>query len=67
MNLAVPIEDFNIRSLSLVQRILVTTDGTLTETLAAIFLEPIELVKLEVTITQTPHPSRRWSSRAGRM
>ena len=56
MNLAVPIEDFNIHSLSLVQRILVTTDGTLTETLAAMFLEPIELVKLAVTITQTPHP-----------
>jgi chorismate-pyruvate lyase len=56
MNLAVPIADFDIRSLSLVQRILVTTDGTLTETLAAMFLEPIELVKLEVTITQTPHP-----------
>ena len=56
MNLAVPIEDFNIHSLSLVQRILVTTDGTLTETLAAMFLEPIELVKLSVTITQTPHP-----------
>jgi chorismate-pyruvate lyase len=56
MNLAVPIEDFNIHSLNLVQRILVTTDGTLTETLAAMFLEPIELVKLEVTITQTPHP-----------
>ena len=56
MNLAVPIEDFNIHSLGLVQRILVTTDGTLTETLAAMFLEPIELVKLAVTITQTPHP-----------
>jgi chorismate-pyruvate lyase len=56
MNLAVPIADFNIHSLSLVQRILVTTDGTLTETLAAIFLEPIELVKLAVTITQSPQP-----------
>ena len=66
MNLAVPIEDFNIRSLSLVQRILVTTDGTLTETLAAMFLEPIELVKLAVTISKVPTRSRRWSSRAGR-
>lgn len=56
MNLAVPIEDFNIRSLSLVQRILVTTHGTLTETLAAVFLEPIELVKLAVVITQSSDP-----------
>lgn len=56
MNLAVPIEDFNIRSLGLVQRILVTTDGTLTETLAAMFLEPIELVKLAVAIVQSPQP-----------
>ena len=56
MALAVPIEDFNIRSLGLVQRILVTTDGTLTETLAAMFLEPIELVKLAVTIELSPDP-----------
>lgn len=56
MTLAVPIEDFNIGGLGLVQRILVTTDGTLTETLAAVFLEPIELVKLAVTITQSPQP-----------
>ncbi|HET9273106.1 MAG TPA: chorismate pyruvate-lyase family protein [Methyloceanibacter sp.] len=54
MTLAVPIEDFNIHSLGLVQRILVTTDGTLTDTLASIFLEPIELVKLEVSIAQSP-------------
>lgn len=56
MTLAVPIEEFNIRSLGLVQRILVTTDGTLTDTLASIFLEPIELVKIAVTIAQSPQP-----------
>jgi chorismate-pyruvate lyase len=65
MNLAVPIGNFNIHSLSLVQRILVTTDGTLTETLAAMFLEPIELVKLAVTITQTPHPVTQLELEAG--
>src|SRR5262245_46004060 len=56
MSLAVPIDDFDIRSLNLVQRILVATHGTLTETLAAMFLEPIELVKLTVVITQSPDP-----------
>ena len=56
MTLAVPLEEFNVHSLGLVQRILVTTDGTLTDTLASIFLEPIELVKLAVTITQSPQP-----------
>ena len=55
MTLALAIEDFSIHGLSLVQRILVTTDGTLTETLAAMFLEPIELVKIAVTITPSPH------------
>jgi chorismate-pyruvate lyase len=65
MNLAVPVEDFNIRSLELVQRILVTTDGTLTETLAAMFLEPIQLVKLEVTITQSPQPVPQLELAAG--
>ena len=56
MALAPAIEGFSIHSLDLVQRILVTTDGTLTETLAAMFREPIELVKLAVIITPTPHP-----------
>ena len=54
MTLALSIEDFSIDSLGLLQRILVTTDGTVTETLAAVFLEPIELVKLAVTIAPSP-------------
>ncbi len=54
MTLAFSIEDFSLHSLDLLQRILVTTDGTVTETLAAVFLEPIELVKLAVTIVPNP-------------
>jgi chorismate-pyruvate lyase len=50
------IEDFSLHSLDLLQRILVTTDGTVTETLAAVFLEPIELVKLAVTIAPSREP-----------
>jgi chorismate-pyruvate lyase len=56
MTLALGIQDFNIDTLGLLQRILVTTDGTLTEMLAAMFLEPIELVKIAVTIAPTPEP-----------
>ena len=56
MTLAPSIEEFSIHSLGLLQRILVTTDGTVTETLAAVFLEPMELVKLAVTIAPSPEP-----------
>lgn len=56
MTLALSTEDFSIHSLGLLQRILVTTDGTVTEMLAAVFLEPIELVKLAVTIAPSPEP-----------
>jgi chorismate-pyruvate lyase len=56
MTLAVPIEDFTLHSLGLLQRILVTTDGTVTEALAAAFLEPVELVKLAVTVVPAREP-----------
>ena len=56
MTPALATDHFGIQSLSLLQRILVTTDGTITETLAAVFLEPIELVKLAVTIAPIPEP-----------
>jgi chorismate-pyruvate lyase len=56
MTLALSIGDFSLHSLDLLQRILVTTDGTVTETLAAVFLEPIELVKLAVTVAPSPEP-----------
>jgi len=56
MTLSLSIEDFGLHSLDILQRILVTTDGTVTETLAAIFLEPIELVKLTVTVVASPEP-----------
>ena len=50
------ISSLDLASLGLLQRILVTTDGTLTDMLAAAFLEPIELVKLSVTIGRSPEP-----------
>ena len=56
MTLAVSIDDFSIEDLGLAQRVLVTTDGTVTEALAAIFLEPIELVKIAIAITHSDHP-----------
>jgi chorismate-pyruvate lyase len=48
--LAPGISDFSIDHLPLLQRILVTTDGTVTDMLAVAFLEPIELVKIAVTL-----------------
>jgi len=56
MTIALSTEDFSFHSLGLLQRILVTTDGTVTETLAAVFLEPIELVKLAVTVAPSSEP-----------
>ena len=50
--------DLDISRLSLLQRILVTTDGTLTDILAAAFLEPIQLIKLAVTIERSAEPVR---------
>jgi chorismate-pyruvate lyase len=56
MTLALATGDFSLHSFDLLQRILVTTDGTVTETLAAAFLEPIELVKLVVRVAPSPEP-----------
>ena len=50
MTCAPGIPDFEIDELGLLQRILVTTDGTVTDMLAVAFLEPIDLVKISVTI-----------------
>ncbi len=50
MTFAPGIPDFEIDALGLLQRILVTTDGTVTDMLAVAFLEPIELVKISVTV-----------------
>jgi chorismate-pyruvate lyase len=50
MRLGSGIQEFNIDDLSVLQHILVTTDGTVTEMLAAVFLEPIDLVKIAVAI-----------------
>jgi chorismate-pyruvate lyase len=48
--LAPGISDFAIDHLPLLQRILVTTDGTVTDMLSVAFLEPIELAKISVTL-----------------
>ena len=56
MTSAPGIPDFEIDGLDLLQRILVTTDGTVTDMLGAAFLETIELVKLSVTMDTTPAP-----------
>jgi chorismate-pyruvate lyase len=48
------IPDFDIDSLDLLQRILITTDGTVTDVLEVAFLEPIELVRLAVTVEASP-------------
>jgi chorismate-pyruvate lyase len=58
MSLGLSIDNLSIEHLGLLQRILVTTDGTITETLAAVFLEPIELVKLAVTVAPAQEPFR---------
>lgn len=44
---------FDLSSLSLVPRILFATDGTLTDMLEVIFLEPIGLTKLSCTLSNT--------------
>jgi chorismate-pyruvate lyase len=57
--------DLDMSTLGLLQRILVTTDGTLTDMLAAAFLEPIQLVKLAVTIERSAEPVRSLDVAAG--
>jgi chorismate-pyruvate lyase len=56
MSVAPGIPDFEIDGLDLVQRILVTTDGTVTDVLAVAFLEPIALVKIDVTVAPAAGP-----------
>lgn len=60
-----PTSDLDISTLSLLHRILVTTDGTLTDMLAAAFLEPIQLVKLAVTIERSAERVRSLDVVAG--
>jgi chorismate-pyruvate lyase len=51
-----PPADIDLSSLGLLHRILVTTDGTLTDVLNAAFLEPISLVLLAQTIERSVEP-----------
>jgi chorismate-pyruvate lyase len=60
-----PTSDLDISTLGLLHRILVTTDGTLTDMLAAAFLEPIQLVKLDVTIERSAKAVRALDVVAG--
>lgn len=56
---------FDVQSLGLIQRIMLATDGTLTDTVEAIFNEPIGLNKLSVSITATQAPIHALSLQAG--
>lgn len=61
------IDGFDTSSLDLLQRILLISDGTLTDTLEAAFLEPITLVKLAVDIVPAPAPIEPLDLEAGTM
>lgn len=67
MTFAPGIPDFDIDTLDLLHRVLVTTDGTVTDMLAAAFLEEIELVKLSVTISPSARPVPALELDAGAM
>lgn len=47
---------FDTRSLGLIQRVMLATDGTLTDTVQAIFNEPIGLNKLSISVAPAPEP-----------
>jgi len=67
MTFAPGIPDFDIDRLDLLHRVLVTTDGTVTDMLAAAFLEPIDLVKLGVTVSPSTEPVPALELPAGAM
>lgn len=46
----------DVTSLGLIERVLLACDGTLTDTVEAVFLESIQLVKLNVTSYLAPAP-----------
>lgn len=56
---------FDARSLGLIQRIMLATDGTLTDMVEAIFQEPIGLNKLAVTMAPAIAPIKALSLDAG--
>jgi chorismate-pyruvate lyase len=56
MTFAPGITNFEIDDLDLLQRILVSTDGTVTDVLAVAFLEPIDLVRMSVTVEPAAAP-----------
>ena len=58
-------DGFDASSLDLLQRILIVTDGTLTDTLEAAFLEPIGLRKIELNILTAPEPVEELDLPAG--
>jgi len=50
------LDGFDPSSLDLLQRILLISDGTLTDTLEAAFLEPIALRKIDLKVVASPAP-----------
>jgi len=50
------LRDFDARSLGLIQRVMLATDGTLTDTVQAIFNEPIGLKKLTISVAPSREP-----------
>jgi chorismate-pyruvate lyase len=52
MNSGDPIQSVNVNQFALLQRILLTTDGTLTDTIEVAFLEKIDLVRLAILVSQ---------------
>jgi chorismate-pyruvate lyase len=58
-------DGFDPSSLGLLQRILLVTDGTLTDALEAAFLEPIGLRKIELNILTAPAPVEELDLPAG--
>ena len=56
MSFLLQLEDFDPHSLGLLQRIFLVSDGTLTDTLEAAFLEPVGIVKLAAETAREPVP-----------
>jgi chorismate-pyruvate lyase len=50
------LDGFDASSLNILQRILLISDGTLTDTLEAAFLEPIAVRKIHLTVAASPAP-----------
>jgi chorismate-pyruvate lyase len=59
------ISDFDLSSIELLQRMLLVTDGTLTDLLQVAFLEPIGVLKLKMDVGKTSMPVEPLELKAG--